>query len=87
MADALNHAWLYAPSSEPIESQGLGGDSMYSVESFSEDEDWSRAPSAMSDSVRSGSRESFSQPMGNLQLGPDKRKSSQILEREAKRQR
>jgi hypothetical protein len=86
MAEALEHNWLADPSSQPFESQRLGGDSAYSVESFSEDEDWSRAPSAMSDSLRSGSHDSFSQPLGNLQLGPDKRKSSRELEdRDAKR--
>lgn len=36
MSQALDHAWLSEPSSQPMESQpiGLGGDSMWSIQSF-----------------------------------------------------
>lgn len=82
MAQALDHEWLAEPSSQTTESQldRLGGDAMYDIESFSDDEvnervgDWTRPSTASAtnfggDSIReSTSHESFSQPMGNLRL-------------------
>ena len=85
MDQALEHDWLAGPSSQRSASQrtGLGGDSIWSIESFEgddafvdeagdEDRHWSRPMTASGTNFesngRSDSHESFSQPMGNLRI-------------------
>lgn len=86
MAEALEHEWLAGPSSQQSESQkqGLGGDSVWEIESFDEDfapasdeghHDWSRPMTASGTNLESGmgglgssASEDFSQPMHNLHL-------------------
>lgn len=84
MASALAHEWLSGPLSQPAESQkpGLGGDSAWSIESFesqlsdgavANSEGRTTRPMTVSGTnLESGlggdSRDSFSQPMGNLSL-------------------
>ena len=78
MGEALDHEWLAGPSSQTSESQRqkLGGDSMWSIESFDEegylartenpDDQWTRLTTESG--TRGESEESFSQPMGNLRI-------------------
>ncbi|OCF33166.1 CAMK protein kinase [Kwoniella heveanensis BCC8398] len=83
MAQALEHEWLAGPSSQRSESQAqpLGGDSVWSIESFDDiyrhvDErnaegGWSRPMTASGtnfESLAENGSEDFSQPMGNLHL-------------------
>jgi len=84
MEQALDHEWLAGPLSQTSESQRqkLGGDSMWSIESFDDDfppedgEDadrrWTRPGTVSGTNLESGvggdSVESFSQPMGNLRI-------------------
>lgn len=90
MPEALVHAWLATPSSQSGESQSqinkLGGDSVWSIESFDPDQErfesdevedgerWSRPMTASGTNFESDipSDGSFSQPMGNLQLTPSR---------------
>lgn len=75
MLQALEHDWLI-PSSQVGESQldRLGGDSVWSIESFDpddsrselNDERWVASKTGFEDAPSDGS---FSQPMGELQLG------------------
>lgn len=82
MDEALDHEWLVGPSSQTTESQRqrLGGDSMWAIESF-EDEDsvemddgyqWTRPTTVSGTNFESGIggdfEESFSQPMGLLRI-------------------
>ncbi|WVQ93923.1 hypothetical protein IAU59_001001 [Kwoniella sp. CBS 9459] len=83
MAQALEHEWLAGPSSQRSESQAqpLGGDSVWSIESFDDiyrhadernaDGGWSRPMTASGtnyESIAENGSEDFSQPMGNLHL-------------------
>jgi hypothetical protein len=75
MLEALDHDWLI-PSSQVGESQlnRLGGDSVWSIESFDpddsrseeDDERWEASKTNFEDAPSDGS---FSQPMGELQIG------------------
>lgn len=84
MQAALDHEWLAGPSSQPVASQqqGLGGDSMWSIDSY--EDDASAGSEADEQEARTrqvtvsgtnfdshlgeGSGESFSQPMQQLSL-------------------
>jgi len=88
MDDALDHQWLSDLRSQRTESQqqGLGGDSMWSIESFDRDSSPAETREYLVDprhrqatvsgtngdsAIGDGdSQESFSQPMNNLRLGP-----------------
>lgn len=85
MEEAVHHDWLAGPSSQRSESQRqkLGGDSMWSIESFegdsgspgseeNVDHPWTRPTTISGTNLASAlggnSEESFSQPMGKLRI-------------------
>ncbi|KIR31834.1 CAMK protein kinase, partial [Cryptococcus deuterogattii MMRL2647] len=84
MSQALDHDWLSEPSSQPMESQriGLGGDSMWSIQSFDSIQpdlfgyglestaNWQRPATVSGTRLESGveGSDDFSQPLTKLHL-------------------